>query len=43
MTMLAVAYAGDRESGYTIEIDESSVKKGRYEIPDIIFRKKVRL
>ncbi len=42
MTMLAVAYAGDRESGYTIEIDESSVKKGRYEIPDIIFRKKVR-
>ena len=42
MTMLAVAYAEDRDSGYTIEIDESSVKKGKYEIPDIIFRKKVR-
>ena len=43
MTMLAVAYAGDRGSGYTVQIDENSIKKGRYGIPDIIFRKKVKL
>ena len=42
MTMLAVAYAGDRGSGYTVQIDENSIKKGRYGIPDIIFRKKVK-
>ena len=42
MTMLAVAYAGDRGSGYTVQIDENSIKKGRYGIPDIVFRKKVR-
>ena len=42
MTMLAVAYAGDHGSGYSVEIDENSSKKGRYSIPCIMFRKKVR-
>ena len=42
MTMLAVAYAGDHGSGYSVEIDENSSKKGRYSIPCIVFRKKVR-
>lgn len=41
MTMLAVAYAQDHGSNYTVETNGKSTKIGRYGIPDIVFRKKV--
>ena len=43
MTMLAVAYADNHGSKYTVETDEKCIKIGRYGIPDIVFRKKVKL
>lgn len=41
MTMLSVAYASDRDSNYTMEINDDVVSCDKYKIPNIIFRKKV--
>lgn len=42
MTMLSVAYASDKDSGYTIEVKDNIIDCEKYKIPDIVFRKKVR-
>ncbi|WP_377071589.1 Wadjet anti-phage system protein JetA family protein [Ruminococcus bicirculans (ex Wegman et al. 2014)] len=42
MTMLSVAYAGDRDSDYTIEVRDGSIYYEKYGMPDIVFRKKVK-
>ena len=42
MTMLSVAHAGDRDSDYTIEVEDRTIDYENYGVPDIIFRKKVR-
>lgn len=42
MTMLSVAYAGDRGSDYVIKVNDGCINHDGYEIPDIVFRKKVK-
>lgn len=42
MTMLSVVHSGDRDSDYTIEVNDGSIDREKYGIPDIVFRKKVR-
>lgn len=42
MTMLSVVHSGDRDSDYTVEVNDSSIDYGKYGIPYIVFRKKVK-